>query len=389
MTAETETAVPTGTLMKGKRGLIMGLANDKSLAWGIAQKLREEGAELATAVLRYVCDQQQWSALSPRCGLAGAIDGIGGIEITIEQGDRGDPEVGLNDVDAGSFFYDPRSLRDDFSDARYMGIGKWLDLDAAIDLFPDKEQELKESVSSGYDLTSDPASDEKWITTEGGTKRLRLVDHWYIAKGQWRWCLYTGAVMLDQGESYLVDESGKSFCRYIMYSANVDQDGDRYGFWRMMKSAADEINMRRSKGLHLLNSRRMVIEDGTGLNVEEVRREAARPDGVIRYPAGTQPPEFDDNAKSAELTGQVNFLQDARAEIDNIEQIAVPPWRSGVKVVFPVRSGRAALLRIVLDNAQRLERIVSDVLELGRRESQRHLLQQRRDRCRRESDGCL
>ncbi len=34
-------------LMEGKRGLIMGLANDKSLAWGIAQKLREHGAELA------------------------------------------------------------------------------------------------------------------------------------------------------------------------------------------------------------------------------------------------------------------------------------------------------------------------------------------------------
>jgi enoyl-[acyl-carrier protein] reductase I len=33
--------------MKGKRGLIMGLANDRSLAWGIAQKLREAGAELA------------------------------------------------------------------------------------------------------------------------------------------------------------------------------------------------------------------------------------------------------------------------------------------------------------------------------------------------------
>jgi len=34
-------------LMTGKRGLIMGLANDRSLAWGIAQKLRAAGAELA------------------------------------------------------------------------------------------------------------------------------------------------------------------------------------------------------------------------------------------------------------------------------------------------------------------------------------------------------
>jgi enoyl-[acyl-carrier protein] reductase I len=34
-------------LMQGKRGLIMGLANDKSLAWGIAKALHAHGAELA------------------------------------------------------------------------------------------------------------------------------------------------------------------------------------------------------------------------------------------------------------------------------------------------------------------------------------------------------
>jgi len=39
-------AMATG-LMTGKRGLIMGLANDKSIAWGIAKALAEHGAELA------------------------------------------------------------------------------------------------------------------------------------------------------------------------------------------------------------------------------------------------------------------------------------------------------------------------------------------------------
>ena len=33
--------------MQGKKGLIMGLANDRSLAWGIAKSLSEQGAELA------------------------------------------------------------------------------------------------------------------------------------------------------------------------------------------------------------------------------------------------------------------------------------------------------------------------------------------------------
>src|ERR1700680_2807265 len=34
-------------LMKGKRGLIMGVANDHSIAWGIAKAVAAQGAELA------------------------------------------------------------------------------------------------------------------------------------------------------------------------------------------------------------------------------------------------------------------------------------------------------------------------------------------------------
>src|ERR1700749_3871985 len=34
-------------LMKGKRGLVMGVANDHSIAWGIAKALAAQGAELA------------------------------------------------------------------------------------------------------------------------------------------------------------------------------------------------------------------------------------------------------------------------------------------------------------------------------------------------------
>jgi len=39
--------VLSGPLMKGRRGLIMGVANDHSIAWGIAKLLSEHGAELA------------------------------------------------------------------------------------------------------------------------------------------------------------------------------------------------------------------------------------------------------------------------------------------------------------------------------------------------------
>ncbi len=48
MTAPGATStVATGTLMAGKRGLIMGVANNRSIAWGIAQACAAQGAEIA------------------------------------------------------------------------------------------------------------------------------------------------------------------------------------------------------------------------------------------------------------------------------------------------------------------------------------------------------
>jgi outer membrane usher protein len=40
------------------------------------------------------------------------------------------------------------------------------------------------------------------------------------------------------------------------------------------------------------------------------------------------------------------------AELDTIEMTAVPPARSGVKIAFPVRSGRGALITILLEDGQ-------------------------------------
>jgi hypothetical protein len=275
----------------------------------------EEGAEIATAVLRYVCDEQEWGTKSPICGLNGAVDGIGGIELILEQGDRGDVEVGFEVADPSSFFYDPRSLKWDFSDARYMGTGKWADLDAVIEQFPDKEDDIRASLQSGSELTSNPDTDNKWYSTGENGNRIRVVDHWYIKGGEWRYCVYTGATVLAEGVSPYVDEKGKTECKYIMYSANIDHEGDRYGFVRNMRSSQDEINQRRSKGLHQLNSRRIIIHKGSGDDIEKIRKEAARPDGVIEYV--NEQPQFDDSSKNAELQGQLAFLEDAKNEIEN------------------------------------------------------------------------
>jgi enoyl-[acyl-carrier protein] reductase I len=55
-------------LMAGKRGLIMGLANDRSLAWGITKSLAEHGAELAFTYQNEVLEKR----VRPLAGQVGA-----------------------------------------------------------------------------------------------------------------------------------------------------------------------------------------------------------------------------------------------------------------------------------------------------------------------------
>ena len=50
-------------LVRGKKGLIMGVANERSIAWGIAKKLSENGADLA---FTYLGDCLLYTSPSPR-----------------------------------------------------------------------------------------------------------------------------------------------------------------------------------------------------------------------------------------------------------------------------------------------------------------------------------
>lgn len=51
MAGESSWNMPAGELMKGKKGLVMGVANSNSIAWGIASQLAAQGAELAFTYL--------------------------------------------------------------------------------------------------------------------------------------------------------------------------------------------------------------------------------------------------------------------------------------------------------------------------------------------------
>jgi hypothetical protein len=275
----------------------------------------EDGADIAGASLRYALDSTEWPAVSSECARGAAINGLAGVEFELVPGDMGDLEPRLFEVDPDTFFYDARSFKHDFNDARDMGVGKWTDLDVAQELFPDKSEELAGLISGGGDLDGYAQQDRerKWIDSD--KKRLFIVEHWYLHKGKWCYCFYTSNVTLKEGQSPFVDEKGKSVHKYEMFSAGVDHDGDRYGFVRNLKSAQDEKNHRRSKALHALNSRRIIARNGSLANPEKTRSEAARPDGMILW--DVEKPEFDDARQMADMKGQMEFAQDASTEIEN------------------------------------------------------------------------
>lgn len=306
-----------------------------------------DGAEIATLCIQAVLEAGDWEFTDAYCARQAGIEGIGGIELKLVEGDHDDPDVGMDYVFGDDWFYDPRSVKPDFSDARYYGIAKWLDVEAAVELFPDKEEELRTlMVETGFDLTTHADREYKWIYVN--EKRLRLVEMWYRHKGKWYWAFFCSMLMLDQGVSPFLDERNKPMSRFCMFSANVDHDGDRYGFVRNLKGPQDERNQRRSKSLFMSNVTRLIGQKGAVDDVEKARREYARPDGYVEYNPGFEAPKPDDSA--ADLQAQLALMQDATAEIDSFANITpdlvtrdVPGDHSGVAINMLQKAGVAEL----------------------------------------------
>jgi hypothetical protein len=298
----------------------------------------EAGAEIATQAIRYVCDRNEFKNTDPWCLMQAAIDGIAGVQLVLTQGDTGDPDIALPWVIGDEYFYDPKSYRADFGDVRYEGIAKWLDVDAAIELFPDKEELLRGLIEGDSDLTTQADREYRWVIT--ATKRVRLVEHWYARRGSWNWAFYISTTLLDQGLSPFYDERGKRCSSFKMFSAAVDHDGDRYGFVRNLKGPQDMLNLGKSRTLHIANSRRLIMEKGAVDDVERARTEWARADGVVERNPGK---DIKPDDTRMELTAYQQFTQDAIQEIDQFANANVLSALSGQANVANI-SGRAVEL---------------------------------------------
>lgn len=280
----------------------------------------EQSADVATKALRFIKDQVDWADLRTYCALNYFVEGTTAVHVGVDANGR--PTV--EQVRYEEFFHDPRSRSLDFSDARYMGIGKWMFAEDVAALYPDQREAILSSLDAGItlgvagDTFEDRPSGEgvgsEWI--DGKLRRVFVAEMYHREGGQWMRCVFWGRGVLDAGVSPYLDKDGKPACAINARSCYIDRDNRRYGEVRDLRSPQDAINKRESKLLHLVNNRQVQASDpafAMQTDADLARQEAARPDGVI--PPGWSPVPTQDMA-----SGQVLLLDSARSFIQRIGQ---------------------------------------------------------------------
>ena len=297
----------------------------------------EDSADIATKVLQFIADRNRFDDLKISVARDYLIRGTCAAIVEADE----DLQITMQEISSEEFFADPRSRREDFSDARYMGIAKWQYADDVIRMYPDAKTDVEGSLSDSgaliddlnQDRPQDASSTVSWVDKK--KRRVMVVEMYHREGSEWRRCVFHSGGTLAYGVSPYLDDKKRPCNPIVAQSCYIDRDNNRYGIVRDMRGPQDEINKRRSKLLHLINASQIQAVDPSAVEVDSntARKEAARPDGVIPY--GWQKVPTTDMA-----AGQANLLVEAKMEIERIGPNPAVLGREGENA-----SGRANLVR--------------------------------------------
>lgn len=290
----------------------------------------EADADAATESLRYVAEAEDYEAKRSAVWRNMLVEGFGGFRVYVEPSRAARPfdplqasapaqpdyDIRLQRVSWDRLFVDPHAAEADFSDAGYLGIVTWMDFDEALALYPEAKDILETTLASApSDTYDDKPKLSHWA--DGKRKRVRICQIWVRRANAWYFAEYTSGGILKAGPSPYLTDTGASDSELILQSAYVDRDNNRYGLVREMITLQDEINKRRSKALHLLNTSQVVFETGAVADIEAFRQEAVRPDGTLEVaPGALADRRIEFRTRDDLATAHFQLLQEARAAID-------------------------------------------------------------------------
>lgn len=322
----------------------------------------EEDAQGVEQALRYVADDQRFDHKRSQVWDNLLVEGAAGYRVGVKETRYG-IDITIDRVPWDRMFYDPHSSEPDFSDARYIGLVKWMDYDEALRIYGDS-REAKDALGDTFNQSSisDTFDDKpRWkVWADKKRRRVRICQIWLLRGEEWWFAEYTKGGILREGASPHVNDKEESDCELIFGSAYVNRDNDRYGIVREMIGPQDEINKRRSKALHLLNVNQTTIEKGAVDDVEKYRREAARPDGVLEVNPGF----FDKVRNDTRLDlaqAQMNLLQEAKNEIDMmagniaLQGNALQKSAASGKAIIASQQGGAMEIAPIMDSLRDLD----------------------------------
>ncbi|MBB76620.1 MAG: hypothetical protein CMJ75_19105 [Planctomycetaceae bacterium] len=299
----------------------------------ILPRRKEAGkaAERKTQLLKYLSDVNRSSFSKSRAFEDAVKVGIGWIESGVQDDDDGEPVYDRYES-WRNVVTDSTGTELDLSDARYQYRSKWVDLDVAEAMFPERVGVLRRSAQahsySGVDNQGDQPMDSAEMENEANTgassitgtyerKRVRLIEGWIrlptkinkLRGGEFGGEVYDeyspGHVeAVESGQSVLVNRvmmrmhcciftaDAMLFCGESPYRHNHfpltpiwcyrrGRDGLPYGMIRGMRDIQYDINKRAAKALHILSSNKVIMDEGAVEDLDAFAEEVSRPDAII------------------------------------------------------------------------------------------------------------
>ena len=305
-----------------------------------------ESALNKTKLLKYVDDVSKGPFASSRAFKDAVVVGVGWLEEAVRN-DETEEALFSRYESWRHIWYDHLSHERDLSDSRYLFRQKWIDTDIAEAMFPDKKAEIYQS-SISHNVLQDSDDDEFYSMAQvyqshdsngfsvrhsssgeswnvnNRRSRVKLVECWYrvpvAAKKirgfetdlngrvfdpsdekqqamlseevisiydaivmEVRCCIFTDHYSLeDKTSPYKHDR----FPFVPIWGKRRGRDNAPYGMVRSMRDAQRDYNARSSKALYILSTNQIIAESDAVEDWEEIRAQAAAPDGIMRLVSG-------------------------------------------------------------------------------------------------------